>query len=221
MQDLSRRNLFSLAPAAPLGRAFASVKSASVKGASAQDADPARTKARQKIQEQHLPNVPLISHEGKEVLFYDDLVKDKIVTVNFFYSKCDEICPMVMANLVKVQKLLGDQVGRQIYMYSITLKPEQDTMDVVRNYRTALGAAPGWTFFTGKVEDIDKIRKGIGFTYPEPAIDRDTRQHIGNVRYGNEPLMLWAACPGQAHTKWVAESFEWMVHPELNRVQKS
>jgi protein SCO1/2 len=216
MQDLSRRNLFRVAAAVPLGRAFALGKSAAV-----QDADPVRTKARKKIQEQHLPNVPLISHEGKEVLFYDDLVKDKIVTVNFFYSKCDEICPMVMANLVKVQKLLGDQVGRQIYMYSITLKPEQDTLDVVRTYRTALGAAPGWTFFTGKTEDIDKIRKGIGFTYPEPAIDRDTSQHIGNVRYGNEPLMLWAACPGQAHTKWVAESFEWMVHPELNRVQKS
>jgi protein SCO1/2 len=216
MQDLSRRNLLSLAAAAPLGRAFASIK-----GTSAQDPDPARSKARKKIQEQHLPNVPLISHEGKQVLFYDDLVKDKIVTVNFFFSKCDEICPMVMANLVKVQKLLGDQVGRQLFMYSITLKPEEDTVDVVRNYREALHAAPGWTFFTGKTEDIDKIRKGIGFTYPEPAIDRDTTQHIGNVRYGNEPLMLWAACPGQAHTKWVAESFEWMVHPELNRVQKS
>src|SRR5580704_417750 len=190
MQDLSRRNLFGLAAAVPLGRAFALGK-----GAAVQDADPARTKARKRIQEQHLPNVPLISHEGKEVLFYNDLVKD--------------------------QKLLGDQVGREIFMYSITLKPEQDTLDVVRNYRTALGAAPGWTFFTGKTEDIDKIRKGIGFTYPEPAIDRDTSQHIGNVRYGNEPLMLWAACPGQAHTKWVAESFEWMVHPELNRVQKS
>jgi len=215
MQELSRRNLFSLA-VGPRGRAFASVKDAS-----ATSADAARTKARRRIQEQHLPNVPLISHEGKEVLFYNDLVKDKIVTVNFFYSKCDEICPMVMANLVKVQKLLGDQVGRQIFMYSITLKPEQDTLDVVRRYRTALGAAPGWTFFTGKTEDIDKIRKGIGFTYPEPAIDRDTSQHIGNVRYGNEPLMLWAACPGQAHTKWVAESFEWMVHPELNRIQKS
>src|SRR5580698_1598380 len=192
MQDLSRRNLFGLAAAVPLGRAFTSTK-----GASATGADAARTKARMRIQEQHLPNVPLISHEGKEVLFYNDLVRDKIVTVNFFYSKCDEICPMVMANLVKVQKLLGEQVGRQIFMYSITLKPEQDTLDVVRIYRTALGAAPGWTFFTGKTEDID------------------------NVRYGNEPLMLWAACPGQAHTKWVAESFEWMVHPELNRIQKS
>jgi protein SCO1/2 len=216
MQDLSRRTLFSLAAAAPRSRAFASGQ-----GASAASADAVRTKARRRIQEQHLPNVPLISHEGKEVLFYNDLVRDKIVTVNFFYSKCDEICPMVMANLVKVQKLLGEQVGRQIFMYSITLKPEQDTLDVVRIYRTALGAAPGWTFFTGKTEDIDKIRKGIGFTYPEPAIDRDTSQHIGNVRYGNEPLMLWAACPGQAHTKWVAESFEWMVHPELNRIQKS
>jgi hypothetical protein len=63
MQDLSRRNLFGLAAAVPLGRAFALGKSAAV-----QDADPARTKARKKIQEQHLPNVPLISHEGKEVM---------------------------------------------------------------------------------------------------------------------------------------------------------
>jgi protein SCO1 len=183
-------------------------------------ADQAQAAARKRLQELHLPNVPLISHEGKEMLFYDDMVKDKIVSINFFFAKCDEICPMVMANLVKVQKMLGDQVGRQIQMYSITLKPEQDDLEVVRNYRSALNAGPGWTFFTGKTADIEKIRKGIGFTYPEPAIDRDTTQHIGNVRYGNEPFMLWAACPGQAHTKWVAESLEWMIHPETNRVQK-
>ena len=58
-------------------------------------------------------------------------------------------------------------------------------------------------------------------SYPDPAIDKDKTQHIGNVRYGNEPLMLWAACPGVAHAPWIAESFTWMMHPELNRVQKS
>jgi|ERR1700722_4929874 protein SCO1/2 len=206
MHDLSRRNLLSLAAAAP-GRPRSVEQTQAV--------------ARKRVQEMHLPNVPLVSHEGKVVQFYDDLLKDKIVSINFFYAKCDEICPLVSANLAKVQKLLGDQVGKQFFMYSITLKPDEDNVDVVRNYRESWHAGPGWTFFTGKSADIEKIRKGIGFTYPEPAVDKDKTQHIGNVRYGNEALMLWAACPGMAHAPWIVESFNWMIHPDTNRVQKS
>jgi protein SCO1/2 len=206
MHDLSRRNLLSLAAVAP-GRP--------------RSVGQTQALARKRVQEMHLPNVPLVSHEGKVVQFYDDLLKDKIVSINFFYAKCDEICPLVSANLAKVQKLLGDQVGKQFFMYSITLKPEEDSVDVVRNYRESWHAGPGWTFFTGKPADIEKIRKGIGFTYPEPAVDKDKTQHIGNIRYGNEALMLWAACPGMAHAPWIVESFNWMMHPETNRVQKS
>jgi len=206
MHDLSRRNLLSLAAVAP-GRP--------------RSVEQTQALARKRVQEMHLPNVPLVSHEGKVVQFYDDLLKDKVVSLNFFYAKCDEVCPLVSANLAKVQKLLGDQVGKQFFMYSITLKPEEDNVDVVRNYRESWHAGPGWTFFTGKTADIEKIRKGIGFTYPEPAVDKDKTQHIGNVRYGNEALMLWAACPGMAHAPWIVESFNWMMHPETNRVQKS
>jgi protein SCO1/2 len=217
MQDISRRNLLRFAAVAPLAGTLSTTK---VVSSNARKLDPVDEHARERIQELHLPNVPLVSHEGDRVLFYDDLIKDKIVTINFFYSKCDKICPLVMTNLVKVQKILGDQVGRQLHMYSITLKPDQDDVGALREYRSSLHARPGWTFFTGKTADIDKVRRGIGFTYPDPALDRDVTNHIGNVRYGNEPLMLWAACPGQAHAEWVAESFEWMVHPETNRVQK-
>ena len=167
--------------------------------------------ARQRIQELHLPNVPLVTQDGKKVHFYDDLVKDKIVTLNFFYAKCDEICPTVTANLAKVQKLLGDRVGRTVFMYSFTLKPEEDTVEVIKHYRETFHAGPGWTFLTGKTEDIEKLRKAIGFTYPDPAIDKDKTQHIGNVRYGNEPLMLWGACPGMARAPFIAESVSWMV----------
>jgi protein SCO1 len=59
---------------------------------------------------------------------------------------------------------------------------------------------------------MEKIRRGIGFSYPDPAIDKDKTQHIGNVRYGNEPLMLWGACPGMAKVGFVAESLSWMIH---------
>jgi len=217
MHDISRRKLLNWAAMAPL--AGAAVASAGTIGSAG--AEPTQSDlARQRIQRLHLPNVPLVTHEGKRVLFYDDLIKDKIVTMNFFFAKCDEICPTVIANLAKVQKLLGADVGRKLFMYSFTLKPEEDTLSVIRHYRSMFDARPGWTFLTGKSEDIEKLRKGIGFSYPDPAIDKDKTQHIGNVRYGNEPLMLWAACPGQAHTQWVAESFSWMIRPDTNRVQK-
>ena len=170
--------------------------------------------ARERIQRLHLPNVPLLTHEGKKVMFYDDLVKDKAVSLNFFFAKCEEICPLVMANLVKVQKLLGADVGKKIFMYSFTLKPEEDDVETIRHYRQTLNAQPGWTFLTGKPADLEQIRRGIGFTYPDPAIDKDKTQHIGNVRYGNEPLMLWGACPGMAHASFVAESISWMIYPD-------
>jgi len=225
MQDLSRRNLLRLAAVAPLAGSIAATGIAAGTPPSVKNppsvGDNSTAAARIRIQQKNFPNVPLISHEGKQVNFYDDLIKGKVVTVNFFYAKCDEICPLVSANLAKVQKILGDQVGRDIFMYSISLKPEEDNLDAIRAYRDSWHAGPGWSFFTGQSSDIEKIRKGIGFTYPEAAIDKDKTQHIGNVRYGNEPLMLWAACPGVAHAPWIAESFTWMMHPETNRVQKS
>jgi len=175
--------------------------------------------ARRRIQAQHLPNIPLISHEGKEVRFYDDLVKDKVVMFNFFYALCADVCPAVTANLVEVQKQLGDQVGRDIFMYSFTLKPEADDVLAIQNYRDGFGAT--WPFFTtSKPEDMEKLRVGIGFTDPNPVIDADTTQHIGNVRYGNEPMMLWAACPGMANPAFIVESVVWgALRPQTNHVQ--
>jgi protein SCO1/2 len=174
--------------------------------------------ARSRIQQQHLPNIPLVTHEGKEVRFYDDLVKNKVVMLNFFYALCGDVCPAVTANLVEVQKMLGEQVGRDIFMYSFTLRPEADDVLAIQNYRDTFGAGPGWTFLTGKPDDIEKLRRGIGFTNPIPEQDNDTTQHIGNVRYGNEPLMLWAACPGMAKPSFIVESVTWALRPESNHV---
>jgi protein SCO1 len=172
--------------------------------------------ARSRIQQRHLPNIPLVTHEGKEVRFYDDLVKNRVVMLNFFYALCGDVCPAVTANLVEVQNLLGDRLGRDIFMYSFTLRPEADDVLAIQNYRDTFGA--GWTFLTGKPDDIEKLRRGIGFTNPNPEQDKDTTQHIGNVRYGNEALMLWAACPGMAKPAFIAESVSWALHPETNRV---
>jgi len=211
MPDVSRRKFLSLTAATPLAAGV--LGTTAIGSETGKFAPITQEGARKRIQEQHLPNLPMITHEGKRVLFYDDLVRDKVVCLNFFFAHCDEICPLVTANLAKVQKLLGDQVGRDIHFYSFTLKPEEDTVEAIREYRKMYEAGPGWTFLTGNPDDMEKIRKGIGFTYPDPAIDKDKTQHIGNIRYGNEPLMYWAACPGMAHAKFVAETLEWIIHP--------
>jgi protein SCO1/2 len=221
MADISRRKLLGWTAMAPLAVAAGAMVgtngTAAIVGSKPTQSD----LARRRLQRLHLPNVPLITHEGERVMFYDDLIKGKIVTMNFFFAKCDEVCPRVTANLAKVQYLFGADLGKKIFMYSFTLKPEEDDVSGIKNYREMYGAKPGWTFLTGKSEDLEKLRRGIGFSYPDPAIDKDKTQHIGNVRYGNEPLMLWAACPGMAHAEYLAESIGWMIRPETNRVQAS
>jgi protein SCO1/2 len=217
MGDLSRRQILSMAALTPVAALLPSALAGAARAGASQPMSPARAR----IQRQHLPNVPLITQDGEQVHFYDDLVKGKIVTVNFFYAKCDELCPLVIGNLVKVQKLLHEEVSQDIHMYSITLKPEEDSPSVIKDYMQEHGVKPGWTFLTGKPADVETLRRGLGFSYPDPAVDKDKTQHIGNVRFGNEPLMLWSACPGMAHAKWVAETISWMVRPETNRVQQT
>jgi protein SCO1/2 len=216
MTRLARRNVLGMAATAAVAT---SVPRAAI-AAPADFVPETQDTARRRIQQQHLPNLPLVTHEGKEVHFYDDLIKGKVVMLNFFYALCGDVCPAVTANLVQVQKLLGDEVGRDVFMYSFTLKPEADDVMAIRYYRETFGAGPGWTFLTGKPADVEVLRRAIGFTNPDPAVDKDTTQHIGNVRYGNEPLMLWAACPGMASPSFIAESIAWMIRPETNRVQQ-
>ncbi|HKV39281.1 MAG TPA: SCO family protein [Blastocatellia bacterium] len=220
MSDLSRRRLLSMIGLAPLAGSVLSAGSALAapgrrSARSFGDAKPqSQASARESIHRRYFPDVTLVTQDGKRVRFYEDLVKDKIVTFNFFYAKCEGICPLVTTNLVQVQKLLGNQVGRDIFMYSFTLKPEEDTPAVLSDYRQMHQIGPGWTLLTGKPDDIEKVRRGLGFTYPNKQIDQDKSQHIGNIRYGNEPLMLWSACPGMAHPKWIAESISWVVRKD-------
>ena len=205
MQNVTRRNLLGLLRLAP------AVWLAEHLLANPALAAETQTSARGLLQRRNFPNVKLQNQDGQEVRFYDDLIKDKIVTINFFYAKCEGICPTVTANLAKAQKILGDRVGKDIFMISISLKPDHDTRAVLKEYADMFKARPGWSFLSGKPDDVEHLRRSLGFTNLDPRLDKDTSQHIGNVRMGNEPLMLWAACPGMARPEFIAKSILWMV----------
>jgi protein SCO1/2 len=206
MTNVTRRDLFAL-PSLLLPGSRLTV-SAAERGNNNPPLSP-----REKLQQRYLPNVELYTHEGKKVRFYDDLIKGKVVTLNFMYATCQGVCPVMTANLVKVQKLLGDRVGRELFMYSITFKPEQDGPEALKNFRDMHGVKPGWTFLTGKPDEIERLRRKLGFVNLDPELDKDPLQH-GNLRYGNEPLMLWGAVPGLAAPEFIAKSVLWMIRPK-------
>jgi protein SCO1/2 len=186
-----------------------------VGGAAAAEEDASRVQT----QERYFPNVELVTHESKKVRFYDDLVKDKIVVINFMYAKCEGICPAITANLLRVQKLLGDRVGRDIFMYSITLSPETDTPEKLKHYVQMHKVRPGWTYLTGKPSDIEQLRRRLGFSTSNRKLDADRTNHIGMVKYGNEARQWWAMMPGKAKPEWIVESIGWMDGPKRQKPQ--
>jgi protein SCO1/2 len=140
-------------------------------------------------------NVELQTHEGKTVRFYDDLMKDKIVLINFMFTECGDICPGMTQNLSEVQRLLGDRVGRDIFMYSISLEPETDTPEKLKAYAETFDVGPGWLFLTGARKDVELLRARLGFVDSDPSEDADLDQHIGTVRIANVPLHRWMMAP--------------------------
>ena len=171
----------------------------------------ANTSPRETIRQRYFPNLLLTTQENQQVRLYDDLIKDKVVLINFMYTSCGRICPRTTQNLVSVQRLLGERAGHEVFMYSFTLDPTHDTPDVLNEYARMHHVGPGWLFLTGKPAEMEVLRRKLGFVDPDPALDKDKESHIGNVRYGNERRQLWGACPGMSRPEFIVEFLSWVA----------
>jgi len=153
-----------------------------------------------------VPNVPLRTHTGRAVRFYDDLVRDRLVLVSFMYTRCEGSCPLTLRKLLGVQRLLGEKLGKEVFILSITLDPEHDGPRVLREHAARLGARPGWEFLTGRPRDIEVLRRGLGFTDPDPVLDADRTQHVGMILLGNDRRARWSALPAGIPAEQIMET---------------
>ena len=209
MTDLKRRSLVAALGAAPLALPVL---------AAAQSADSGSKfktiPSRERIRQRYFPNLSLTNQHGRTLKLYDDLIKDKIVIFNFFYAKCEGICSPITRNLVRLQSLLGDRVGKDIFMYSFSLKPKEDTPTAMHHYAEMHKVKPGWFFLTGAPDDLELLRRKLGYVDPDPEVDKDLSNHIGVIKYGNEPLERWGGCPGMQNAEWIAETLSWVDWPK-------
>lgn len=209
MTDPKRRSLIATLGAAPF--AVPLLAHAQEPGANPRFK---QVSSRERIRQRYFPNLVLTAHDGRKLKFYDDLIKDKIVIFNMFYAQCQGICSPITRNLVRLQSILGDRVGRDIFMYSFTLKPKEDTPQALAHYAQMHKVKPGWLFLTGPVDDMETLRHKLGYVDPDPEVDKDKSNHIGVIKYGNEPLERWGGCPGMQSPEWIAETLSWVDWPK-------
>lgn len=137
-----------------------------------------------------IPDVRVVDQSGKSHNFYADLVKGRVVAVNFVFTSCTTICPVMGATFAQVQKLLGR--GDDVALISITIDPRNDTPARLAAWGKKVGAKPGWTLVTGAPGDIDALLKAMGVFTP------DKNDHGPIIVVGDDRTATWRRINGFA-----------------------
>ena len=143
--------------------------------------------------EKYFSDVELLDQDGRKLRFYTDVLKDKVVAINTFFTTCTSICPPMNRNFEKMQDALGDRLGKDVFLISISVDPVTDTPPRLKEYGKRFHAKPGWLFLTGKKENVDWALYKLG-QYVETKDN-----HTSIFIIGNEPKGLWKKALGLAN----------------------
>jgi len=163
--------------------------------------------------QKYFTDVELINQNGEKMRFYSDLLKGKVVIINSFFATCQGSCLPLNQNLAKVQEALGDRLGKDVYIVSISVDPTVDTPPNLKEYAKKLKARPGWFFLTGSKENVDFALKKIGQFVP------DKQDHLNIFIIGNERTGLWKKAFGLAKSEELVKVVESVVNDQPNTKQ--
>ncbi len=154
------------------------------------------------------PNHVVVTHEGFRALFYDDLLAGKTVLMHCM-SLATEPTYHTAEKLARVQRLVADRLGRDLFFYSLTVDPERDTPQALKAFAARHGAGAGWLFLTGETAVMhalrDRLYQGSGHVH-----DGQPGCSLALLRYGNAAVGLWGSVPARTDPAWIAERLSWV-----------
>ncbi len=139
------------------------------------------------------PQVVVQDQHKRKAWFYEELINNKVVLVSFTSVKGEQYYP-ILSNLVKVQQMLEDRLGKDVFMYTITTDPHRDTPNSLKALADKHGAK--WQFLTGEPESIREILTVFHARGSLHAVS-----WIGNEKYGR-----WLNKPSRLHPLYIAEA---------------
>jgi len=156
----------------------------------------------------YFTDVELVNQNGEKMKLYSDLIQGRVVIINSFFATCQGSCLPLNQNLAKVQEALGDRLGKDIYILSISVDPTVDTPPNLKQYASKLKARPGWFFLTGSKENVDFALKKLG-----QYVD-DKQDHLNIFIIGNERTGLWKKAFGLAKSEELVKVVESVVNDQ-------
>ena len=145
--------------------------------------------------EKYFTNIELTNQDGQKMRLYSDLLKDKVVVINSFFSTCQGSCLPLIRNMAKIQDSLGDRLGKDIYLISISVDPMIDTPERLKEFAKKNGGKPGWFFLSGDKTNVDFALKKLG-----QYVD-DKQDHLNIFIIGNNRTGLWKKAFGLAKSE--------------------
>ena len=156
----------------------------------------------------YFTDVVLVNQDGQSMRFYSDLIKGKVVIIESFFSTCQGSCLPMNRNLAKLQEALGDHVGKDVYIISISVDSSMDTPARLKQYAKKLNARPGWYFLTGEKQDVDFALNKIG------QYVSDKQDHLNIFIIGNERTGLWKKAFGLAPSDQLVKVVESVLNDQ-------
>lgn len=154
-------------------------------------------------------NAVLRTQDNKEVKFYDDLIKGKQCVINLMYAQCHGACPLVTTVLKRTYRDLKDRMGKDLFFYSISVKPQDDSPAALKHYAEMRNAdLPGWYFLTGDPYDIETIRFRL-FNMGHIGVDSDFAMHSGTFRIVNDATNYWGHAGAFASQQNIMQRISW------------
>ena len=147
-----------------------------------------------------LPDLPLLDQDGKTVRFRTDVIGDRIVVVDSFFTNCGLICPILGAIFMELQEMVGDRLGKDVALVSISVDPLTDIPPRLKKYGEQWEARPGWIFLTGGKPSVDQVLTGLGL-YSANFADHPSAILVGDGKSGEWTRYYGFATPEQLMEK--------------------
>lgn len=162
----------------------------------------------QSAAQKYFSDVELVNQDGEKMRLYSDLLQGKTVIINSFFATCQGSCLPMMRNLEKVQEALGNRLGKDARIISISVDPTVDTPPALKAYAKKLQAKPGWYFMTGDKESVEFVLKKLG------QFVEAKESHLNIFIIGNEKTSLWKKAFGLAKSEELVKVVDSVINDQ-------
>ena len=149
-------------------------------------AGPTNEAAAEEKARKYFTDLEVIDQNGRKLRFYSDVLKGRVVLINFIFTNCPDACPMMTHKLMQVRSMMVPAIKDDVWFISVSVDPDRDTPEAMKAFAEKQGVDESrWIFLTGDKENLEFLVKRLGQYTP------DIESHTTLMLAGNTITRHW------------------------------